>query len=398
VTAVSLDTRSRSATRAIGVALAVLTLAVAWFIRLHAAPAPAHYFAVDQPIYLAIAEHPLTPTSTSRQAAHSWRVLPPLAAKLAGIVTARPPEFGFLLVTFGAFAVLPFATLRWLDALGVSNGSAVTGAAAVALSPAVVGMLAWDVIRVDACSVLLVTLSAVATVRCRPWLLVASLLALSLTKETVLVAAVFALAWALCVDRRVWRPALVGSALACMTRGILLPWLMPPWHAEFDSLAGLRGTIDALSVRYVGRRVLLATASTWNVLVPLAAVALAARRWTGREVALAAGLAAGLGQMVFASDTQRLVAAAYPFVVALAASQLDRLPRRWHVPLFIVVVGAQVPWLLVYGRVLEIPALRAIEIGVFTASAVLAMYTAVRAWKARVPAITGESRPRCDAG
>jgi len=152
--------------------------------------------------------------------------------------------------------------------------------------------------------------------------------------------------------------------------------------------------MQSMSVTYAGRRLLLTTAGTFNLLVPLVAVGMASRRWSGRETALALALAVAVIQLLFATDNERVAAAAYPFVLAWSALQLDALDerdRRWAGA---AVALAQIPWLLRMGRVWpapppddqlpHMPPLRYVEIAIAAASVV----AAAAAWPRRAPART----------
>ena len=141
-------------------ALGALSLAVAAFVRVHAAPAPWHYFAYDQQVYLAIARAPFSADPQVHHASGSWRLLPPLAARYIGMPLGGP-ERGFLVLTFSMFAVLPAACLAWLTSLGARRASSIACAAPwlrAARRPARVGRR-----RVDAVGLLLLFLAS------RPW-------------------------------------------------------------------------------------------------------------------------------------------------------------------------------------------------------------------------------------
>src|SRR3954466_79067 len=180
-------------------ALGALSLAVAAFVRAYAAQAPWHYFAYDQQVYLAIARAPFSNDPMVHHGSGSWRLLPPLLARYIGAPIGGP-ERGFFVLTFTSFALLPGACLAWLISLGASRTSAIACAAVMALAPPVVGLLAWDVVRVDAIGLLLLFAAATATVRGRGVWLCVAIAAMALTKETALLGAFFALSWAVCVD------------------------------------------------------------------------------------------------------------------------------------------------------------------------------------------------------
>jgi hypothetical protein len=380
-------TDGRAPRALLATALAALSLAAAAFVRTHAAPAPAYYFSEDQQVYLAVARAPFSDDPQVHHASGCWRLLPPLLAHVIGAPLGGP-ERGFLVLTFGTFALLPLAAWGWLAALGVSRASAVACAAVMALAPPVVGLLAWDVVRVDSVGLLLLFVAATATVQGRGMLMCVAIAAMAFTKETALLGAFFALAWAVLVNRRLLPAAIACVALAVGIRSALQWWIVPSPLYPFDNLKDFRGTLASLSPRYAGQRLLLATAGTWNLLVPLVVVAAVSRKWTAREVALSAAIVVTMVQLPFASDNERVVAAGYPFVLAWTAIQLDSLAgreRRWA---SIAIVLAQIPWLLQMGRIWpaplaegrlpHMPVLRFAEIGIVFLSAGAALASLVR--------------------
>jgi hypothetical protein len=329
-------------------ALGALSLAVAAFVRAHAAPAPWHYFAHDQQVYLAIARAPFSTDPMVHHGSGSWRILPPLAARYIGMPLGGP-ERGFLVLTFATFAVLPGACLAWLRSLGVSRAAAWPCAAVMAIAPPVVGLLAWDVVRVDALGLLLLFGAATAAVRGRGlWLCIAVAL-MALTKETALIGAFFAVSWAVLVDRRLLPAAIASAALAFGIRA-LLQWSIATWP-PFDNLKDFRVVMASMGPTYAARRLLLSTAGTWNLMLPVVAAGMASRRWSGRELALTGALAVTMIQLLFATANERVVAAGYPFVLAWCALQLDTMEpraRRWVAA---AMIAGQLPWLLEMGRV-----------------------------------------------
>lgn len=362
------------------VVVAALALTAAALLRQFAQPAPDDWFAHDQQVYLAMARAPFSDTPIARKAPASWRILPPLVARAAGQLTRRGPEFGFFVLTFASFALIPIAAMAFLRRIAVTPVSSVFLGAVAALAPPVVGYMSWDVVRIDPFGLLLIYLTAIAVVAERPVALIVAILALSLTKETVVLGAFFAIVWSALFARKMLPVALLATGAGVLIRWVLLPrWLPSPTVDGFANLNGFRGVLDSLSLRYVARRALLATASTFNVLLPLAAMAVIRERWTARGWLFAASIVVAFSQTVFASDTQRVVAAAYPFVLALCAFELDRLPedRRWIVG--VALVAAQFPWLLVYGRIApDLPGIRLVEIVIFVAAVVAAAVTWAR--------------------
>ena len=377
--------RPRAVVVTTAAALAAVSLSAGAFIRANAAPAPAHQFATDQPTYLAIARAPFSDDPLVRRAPYSRRVLMPLAARGVGAL-AGGPERGFLIVTFATFAALPLAAYCWLTAVGASRTSAFTGAGVMALAPPVVGLFAWDPVRVDSLLLLLLFGAAIATVRGHGIAMLALLGAAVLTKESGAIGIAFALAWALLVDRRLLPYAAAAAVIAIGVRVLLRWWLPAAPEFPFDNMDAVRVMLDSLSIGYAGRRLLLATAGTWNLLVPFAAAAIASRLPRGRELALTTALAVAMMQLVFASDNERLVAAGYPFVLALCATQLDTFEPRTRTMIGIVLVLAQIPWLLQMGRVWPVPQddtlphfppIRFVEIGIFLVTIVAGTWIAV---------------------
>jgi hypothetical protein len=335
-------------------ALAAVSLAVAAFVRTHAAPAPWHYFAYDQQVYLAIARAPFSNDPQVHHASGCWRLLPPLMARYIGVPLGGP-ERGFLVLTFAMFALLPIAALRWLEALGVSRTSALACAGVMAIAPPVVGLMAWDVVRVDPVGLLLLFLAVTAAVRGHGAWLCLTVAAMALTKETALIGAFFAVSWAVLVDRRLLASAAASVVIAVGIRSLLQWWIVPSPEYPFNNLKDFHVVMSSMSASYAGRRLLLTTAGTWNLLLPLVAVGMVSRRWGGRELALTGALAVTMIQLGFATDNERVVAAGYPFVLAWSALQLDAMDegaRRWA---GVAIVLGQIPWLLEMGRVWPMP-------------------------------------------
>jgi hypothetical protein len=374
-------------------ALGALSIAVAAFVRSHAAPAPWHYFAHDQQAYLAIARAPFSDDPWVHHGSYSWRLLPPLMARYIGVPLGGP-ERGFLVLTFATFAVLPAACLMWLASLGVSRTSALACAAVMAIAPPVVGLLAWDVVRVDPVGLLLLFAAATATVRGRGVWMCVAIAALAFTKETALIGAFFALAWAVFVDRRLLPAAALSAVLAFGIRSFL-QWAIATWP-PFDNLKDFHVVMASMSPSYAARRLLLATAGTWNLLLPVVAAGMASRRWGGRELALTGALGVTMIQLLFATDNERVVAAGYPFVLAWCALTLDSMDgraRRWVVA---ALVAGQIPWLLEMGRVWpaplpedqlpSFPPIRYAEIAIALGSAAAAAVALARPAQARTSA------------
>ena len=261
-----------------------------------------------------------------------------------------------------ALTLIPPLTAAFVAAAGASAASALLMGAVAAVAPPVVGYLSWDHIRPDSLSLFLIVLSAWAVVTGRGAVFTGAIAALSLTKETWLISAAFALVWT-----RFFRPAWWKRGGRRLRRsGSRSHDHASPRDSGIRSLfpdANVRERFWPLEVRNIGRRLLLATAATWNVLTPIAAFALARRIREPRAWAVAIPLTIATAQILVAIDTQRLVAAAYPFVLLACAWELDRLAPRTQALAGLLIGLAQVPWLVTYaGRIWPLP-LRGVEIG-----------------------------------
>jgi len=76
------------------IAVALAALVSAALIRTYAQPPPPHYFAFDQRAYISMADAPLVNTRDTYLPA-SWRILPPLIARVIGQITGLGSERGF---------------------------------------------------------------------------------------------------------------------------------------------------------------------------------------------------------------------------------------------------------------------------------------------------------------
>jgi hypothetical protein len=136
-----------------------------------------------------------------------------------------------------------------------------------------------------------------------------------------------------------------------------------------------------LSWRNVTRRLLLATGSTWNVVLPIAALQLfdPPRAW--RSAAFVVPTVIAVAQISIALMTERIVVAAFPFVFAALAWEVDWLASGASGRLFALwaaVLIAQVPWVLHFGGLGEFPYVRAIEIGLVLTTGALLVWRASR--------------------
>ena len=341
-------------------ALAGLGIAVPLWLGPRASLPPAVFFLHDQQHYAALAQ-PRSASASGREglprvpAPFAWRLLPSALVRASGL----PPERGFQALTLLTLALIPPAIAIMLSAAGASASSALMLGAVAALAPPVAGYLSWDFIRPDGLSLLLIVVCAWATIRGNAKFFIAALVPLSLTKETWVIAAAFALIWSRAAASRFWKWAIGGTLLA-LTVAVCVRIALPA-PEPYSFIVNLRDLYWPFDPRTVARRLLLATTATWTVLTPLAAFALATRVRDPRAWAAGGAVAIATAQILVAIDTQRLVAAALPFVLLPCAWELDRLAPRTRAAIAAVLALTQLPWLLSYARVWE-PPLRGIEI------------------------------------
>jgi hypothetical protein len=338
----------------------MLGFAVPFWLGPRASLPPPIYFQHDQQHYLEMAN---TGTTPQVPAPFAWRVLPPAIVRIAGL----PADRGFHALTLISLALIPPTIAIMLAAAGVSTPSALILGVVSALAPPTTGYLSWDYIRPDGLSLLLIAASSWAAIRGRPPLFIVAIVALSLTKETWVIAAAFAVMWSRARAPGFWKWAVAGTLLALLAAVSLR--LALPAPQSYSWIANLRDLYWPLDPRTIARRLLLATASTWTVLTPLAVFAIARRRRDPRAWAVAVPLAIATAQILVAIDTQRLVAAALPFVLLACAWDIDRLEPQFRVVAGAALAIAQIPWLLACARVWT-PALRGIEIALVLAAAI----------------------------
>lgn len=350
-------------------ALALLGLAVPLWLGARASLPPAVYFEHDQRHYLAAAAG----DTRSVDAPFAWRVLPPALVRASRL----PPARGFRTLTLLALMLVPPVIALMLSAAGISTATAFVLGALSAFAPPVAGYLSWDYIRPDGVSLLLIAVTAWSAIRQRPCAFAIAMAALALTKETWVIAAAFALLWSRAVAPEFRRAAAAGTLIAFVTAvAVRIVTSTPQPYSIFANVRELYWPFDA---RTIARRLLLATASTWTVLLPVAAFALVRRIREPRAWAASAALAIATAQILVAIDTQRIVAAGLPFLLLACAWELDGLatPSR-RMAAGAVLAALQLPWLLAYARVWA-PPLRGVEVGLVCVS----LAAAACGWRAR---------------
>lgn len=321
--------------------------------------------ALDRQCYLAMAAAPFSDAPDVRKPPFCWRILPSLLVWASGL----DPRPGFRLLTLTCLAAFPPLLMTLLGAWRLREGTIVTAGALAAVAPSLVGYLSWSYAMTDALAVLLITAAVWSTVTRRGTLFILFLAASALTKETWTLAAAFAVIWTWRNDRDRWRAVATAIALAAVLHiGVRAALPAVEEYSVAGWIAHLYWPIDP---RGIARRLLLATAGTWGVLTPLAALAIARLRRTVMAPALAVPIALSTAQILVATESVRPVAAAYPFVLMACAFELERLEGRWKTVLAFALVLGQIPWLLTYATIV-LP-VRSAEIVLVLGAAALAL-------------------------
>jgi hypothetical protein len=330
----------------------------------------------DERAYLSMAK--AVSLTQVRQPPFCWRVLLPWLVK----VTAADPNRGFYWWMVAALAVLPPLTAIFLRSAGVSERAALVGGALIAVAPPVFGLLPSDYIRTDGLGLVLVLVASIGFIRGWAVVFVASMMALALTRETWLMVSAFTLLWSRTASRRATLVSVMGTA-AALAVALFVRWTIPA-SAPYSWMHNAQGLYSPLSLTVVSRRLMLAVGATWNVLAIVLAMSLARRLHDARAWAIAAATVVATAQIAVAIDTQRLVAAAYPFVLLAIAWEIDALEPRSSRRAAAVLLVAQVPWLLRYTGWLTM-SFRWLDIALSVA-AVLAGIAAAARYRLRSPA------------
>jgi hypothetical protein len=289
------------------------------------------YAFMDQYRYVAMAQHPFGPQALVHEPPFCWRLLAPL------IVHVMPMSAiaGFWWLTVLSLIGATLALMWFLRGLGLPRGATVAGGSAFVLLTYVSGFTLWDYMLVDPLAIALLTLTMACAVHRRGPLLVLTLLALAVTKETALLGGLFGLVWAWeHRDARMVRWASAGLAAAALV--FVAIHVVVPADQPYNVLTQLRlwSGIRHNSLAYFESRASASMVDAWSVLLPLAALQLlhAPRVWRMRSFIIL--LAGAYAQMFIASDVQRLVVYASPVVIAACAFEVEYLARwstisRW---------------------------------------------------------------------
>lgn len=330
--------------------------------------------------YIALAHQPFGSASVlAREPPFAWRVLTPLLVWAAPFGVAT----GFWVTTLLGLAATTLGLGWFLRGLGLSRASAVAGGLAfVALMPACAWTL-YDTCLVDPLAFACMMLALGAAVHRRgPLLLLAACLG-ALAKETTIFAAVFALLWAAeTKDRQMLRWSLASLTGAVIVLDVL--------HAAISVLPGwsyllmtTRISGSALARGLVLDRLLRATVGTWGIL--LAPALVAGAFWRRRAPVAFLGLVTL--QIVVSFDVERVVAYAFPVVIAAACFGVDALTRdrpglRW--PVWIAIYALELGARYAYGPTYPFSLSPGLALFIPLAAAVVAVAIAVRqSWSRR---------------
>ena len=315
----------------------------------------------DQQVYRAMADHPFSGDPNVRRAPWCWRVLPALIVKASGL----GPDRGFRALTIASLAALPAIMMVLVLSLGTSASTAILIGGFATLLPPIVAYMAWAPAMTDGFAVAAIACAAWATVARRRMLLTIFLIGLALSKETWALSAAFAILWTWTFDRRSTAAVVSAVAIAALAN-VSVRFAIHP-SEPYSTLETVKALYLPLSARNVLRRLLLATGATWNVLTPILALSLARLRCRGAAFAIAATIALAMLQPLVATETERPVAAAAPFVLIACAMEFERWPRALRLAAGSALLLAQIPWLLSFGYVDRLP-LRSVEIAIVIVS------------------------------
>jgi hypothetical protein len=330
----------------------------------------------DGRYYRAMALAPMDASPETRTVPYCWRILTPLVVR----ATRLPTDHGFKIITFVTVALTPIALVWFLQGLGISGYSQRGAALLFGLTGPAGVYLSKDFVLVDGPAFFLLVLACACAVHKRAVAFLVTLLLLAATKEIAVLAAVFGVLWAW--QQRDRRQFIVASLGAVLVAAVLLALRLTIHPLIFYGYVDhVRELYWPVSLRNVARRLLLATGSTWNIVLPIAALQLFDRPRVWRSPAFLIPTVIATAQIGIALMTERIVVNAFPFVFAALAWEIDWLasgiPAKL-IGLWAVVLVAQLPWVLHFGGLGEVPHIRAVEIALVAATATLLLWRASR--------------------
>ncbi len=284
------------------------------------------YAGIDHLRYLAMATHPFGPDLLVHEPPYAWRVLSPWVVHIMPF----SPVVGFLLLTVVSLLGATAGLMWFLRGLGLPPTSVISGGLAFVLLWPATGFTLWDYMLVDPLAFALIALACAATVRSNGIVLALALVLGTLDKETCMLAALFALAWA--VQRRNWallRWAIAGS-LAAIAALVGLRIAIPV-SQSYSFLTAFQTIYAGYTLHMVWSRLTEATGVAWTLLLPFAALQVAHPPRVWRSWAFALLFLGACAQCLVATDVARLVVYAFPVMIAAVAFEVEYLTQRLRV-------------------------------------------------------------------
>jgi hypothetical protein len=283
----------------------------------------------DQARYLAMATHPFSMDALVREPPFCWRILVPLVVSILPL----PAPTGFWILTVLSLAVATLALEWFLLGLGLPPAAAAAGGFAFVLLGPAAGFTLWDFMLVDPESFALLALALALAVHRRGLLLLVTLLIFAATKETAFIGAIFGVIWAF--EKRDWTLLRwAAGGLVGVIAIIFLIRLALPANASYGYLTEMQrihATYTPTWSAFEQQTILSGTIDAWNILLPLAILQLIHRPRVWRSPAFVSVLVVVYAQLIIAANTQRLVAYAFPVMIAAAAFEIEYLAGRLQV-------------------------------------------------------------------
>lgn len=326
-----------------------LLLLLAAAVRAHGRiPYPnALYAAWDHFRYMAMATHPFGTDPLAHDPPFCWRVLTPWLVHLLPVVHTT----GFWLVTVTSLLAATVSLMWFLRALGLPRVAAVAGGLAFVLLGPGVPFVLWDYMLVDPLAFALLATCLGCVVTRKGPLVLLLLVVYGFEKETVLLAAAFALVYA--YEQRDWKllrwsfAGIVVAGAIQLGLHVLIPAYRPySLIHEFETVR----TMYEQNASEIWLRLVDTFAGTWGILLPVAALQLVHRpRVLLRPSFLVLGVAA-TAQVLVSINSGRVVVYAFPVVIASCAFEIEYLVRATRLPRWLFwgpVLVLEVPLMLV---------------------------------------------------
>ena len=309
--------------------LTLLALAglVAWHGPLYydpSAPAERH----DHFRYIAMAANPFAPSGIGLDPPYCWRILTPLIVHYLPVPTLT----GFWLLTCTGLALAVVGLVWCLRGLGLSPATALAGGLAFVLLGPATGFELWDYMLTDPLTLALLAWIVALAVRRMGAPLLVLLPLMALSKETAIMAGIFAVLWA--AEKRDRRLAVFAAAGLVAAVGVLVGLRIAIRPGSGYSLGSdlVRGfLLFVLQPAWGLYRLTSGTAPAWYLLLPIALLQLTHPPRLLRSPAWGWLLLSATAQILIASDGDRLVVCAFPAVIAAVCFEMSWLAARLQV-------------------------------------------------------------------